>query len=78
MKQSNKRGGEGFKSYLLTGDKEADRKTRKKLLIDLGVTASAIARDMGVSPQLVLNTTSGNENNRRVLAHLEALARELR
>jgi len=78
LNKANRRDGKGFKSYLLTGDKETDRKTRKKLLIDLGLTATEIARGLGVTSQHVSHTVNAYEDNRRILRHLEALARGLR
>ncbi len=78
MKAIRKQGGKRFKSYLLTGDKVADRKARKKMLIDLEMTPTEIGRRLGVSSQLVSMTVCAREDNRRVLAYLEALAEELR
>lgn len=78
LKHTKRQGGKRFKSDLLTGDKVADRKARKKLLIDLGITSSEIGRRLGVSSQHVSHTVNAKENNRRILAYVEALAEELR
>lgn len=62
-----------IESPLITGDTEYDREQMKILLIRNGVTATEIARGMGIKSQSVSQVVNRRANSRRVLRELENL-----
>jgi septation ring formation regulator EzrA len=60
--------------WILTGNKELDRRRLKTIIAAAGMNMSHVARELGITQQAVSRVVNRLENSQRIISYIESLA----
>jgi transcriptional regulator with GAF, ATPase, and Fis domain len=60
--------------WILTGNKEVDRRRLKTIIAAAGMNMAQVARELGITQPAVARVVNRLENSQRIISYIESLA----